>query len=315
MNANQQTAHLAQSVEAMRSRIDSGSEPLGGCGGSTSRRGAAGDLRALRGIHEALARRFGTALSNLLRIPAEARLVGVDPMAYGHFVSRVEPPACFYVLAAEPLDDRLMLDFEPSILHPMIDRLLGGVAADEPPPSRPMTEIELCLAARIVRLFLDECRAAWRDAVDLELDVLQVESNPRLSRILPADESVVVAGFELRVGELRGMMRFCMPCRAIAKVDEALMPERPSPVDGPSPRRLAAVEVTLAETSIRAAELADLQAGDIIVTETPAESPAVVSIDGVERFLAKPGSYQGRKAVRLVKTVGPVDGPVPPDAY
>ena len=46
-----------------------------------------------------------------------------------------------------------MLDIELAILFPMIDRLLGGAGEDEP-PSRALTEIELALAARIVRVFL-----------------------------------------------------------------------------------------------------------------------------------------------------------------
>ena len=129
--------------------------------------------------------------------------------------------------------------------------------------------------------------------VDLNLDVQQFESNPRLSRILPADESVVVLSFELGIAGLRGMMRFCVPYRAIGRIDENLVPERPLPLAQPAPRTMAAVEVTLADTPIQANELADLRVGDIIVTETPAGSPAVVSIDGVDRFLAKPGSYQG----------------------
>jgi flagellar motor switch protein FliM len=311
MNANQQTAHLTRSVEEMRSHLERGNEPHGVCA-SQPRQGSAAQLRQLRTMHESLARGFASALSNLLRTPAEARLVGVDPMAYGHFVSRIEPPACFYILAADPLDDRLMLDFEPSILHPMLDRLLGGMITDEPPPGRPMTEIELCLAARIVRLFLEQCRTAWQKMVDLNLDVQQFESNPRLSRILPADESVVVLSFELGIAELRGMMRFCVPYRAIGRIDETLVPEKPLPVAQPESRTLATVEVTLAETPVQATELADLRVGDIIVTETPADSPAVVSIDGVGRFLAKPGSYQGRKAVRLIETLEPDDRLSPP---
>ena len=66
------------------------------------------------------------------------------------------------------------------------------------------------------------------------------------------------------------------------------------------------VEITLAETQIEAAALADLQVGDIIATETPADRPVKVTIDGDVRFFGKPGTYQGRKAVRLTEPVDPV---------
>ena len=63
------------------------------------------------------------------------------------------------------------------------------------------------------------------------------------------------------------------------------------------------MRITLAETPIAAAELADLRVGDIIATETAAGSPAVVSIDDVAQFRAKAGVCQGRKAVRITEAV------------
>ncbi len=270
-------------------------------------------LRRLRALHEGLARDFSMALSTLLRTPADVSLSGVDQLTYSQFVYNIETPACFYLLKADPLDDRPMLDIEPSILHPMIDRLLGGGRENEPPLGRPLTEIELCLAARIVRLFLQECHHAWKNVLDLKLDVLQVESNPRLLRVLPADEMVVLIGFELAIGELRGMMRLCLPCRAIERIGDKLLAENPALINRPLPNSLAAVKVTLAKTQIAAAELVDLRVGDIIATETDANSPTIVSIEGGAKFRAKPGSYQGRKAVRFTEEIeNPATEPQPP---
>ena len=111
----------------------------------------AGDLRSLQTLHEGLAGVFGAALSAMLRSPVEVSLAGVDQLAYGKFVHGLEDPSCFNVLKAEPLGDRLMLDVELAILYPMLDRLLGGGHDDEPSPRRPPSDIELPLAARIVR--------------------------------------------------------------------------------------------------------------------------------------------------------------------
>ena len=66
-------------------------------------------------------------------------LAGVDQRTYGEFVDNLDTPACFHVLRAGPLDERLLLDIEPSILYPLIDRMLGGGREDEPPLGRPLT--------------------------------------------------------------------------------------------------------------------------------------------------------------------------------
>jgi flagellar motor switch protein FliM len=260
-------------------------------------------LQRLRALHEGLARKFGMALSALLRTPISVTLDGVDQLTYGQFAYNIECPACFYVLKADALNEQAMLDIEPSILHPIIDRLLGGAGDDGSPPERPLTEIEWSLATRIVRLFLQECRAAWSDVLELNLEVCETESNPRLLRALPADERVILIAFRLAMGELWGGVRFCLPERMIERLDEQLSSPMSAPLGRPTPGALAEVRVTLAETPIGAAELADLRVGDIIATETAADHPAVVSIEGVARFHAKPGVCQGRKAVRITEAL------------
>jgi flagellar motor switch protein FliM len=270
----------------------------------------AGELRLLQTLHEGLPAAFGAALSTVLRNSVEVSLAGVDQLAYGKFVHGLEDPSYFNVLKAEPLGDRLMLDVELTILYPILDRLLGG-HGDDPPPRRPPTDIELPLAGRIVRLFLKDLHEAWQGVLPVQFDVLQVGSHPRLLRVLPSDETVVLVSFALTIGNRQGMMRLCLPCRAIRQIADKLTARgrmQPSSAaasgegstedaDDCSPG--AEVAVTLASTSITASELAGLCVGDVIVTETAADSPAVVSIDGQPRFCGKPGASQGRKAVVL----------------
>ena len=258
------------------------------------------DPRTLRALHEQLAGNFGAALSTMLRCPVEVNLVGVESISYGQFVQSLESPSCFHVLKAEPLTDRLMLDIDPAILYPMLDRMLGGGAEDKPPPRRAPSDIELPLVARITRLFLDELHAAWQNILDIAFDVLQVESHPRFLRVLPSDEPVTIVGFQLKVGNSRGMMRLCLPCRAVQQIDDRRA-EVKNESAAASAENDAAVDVTvtLATTTLSAAELRSLRPGDVIVTETDAEAPLSVAVGGGPHFLAKPGACRGRKAIRL----------------
>jgi flagellar motor switch protein FliM len=266
-------------------------------------------LRMLQSVHEGLPGVFGAALSTILRNPVEVRLAGVDQLAYGKFVHGLEDPSYFSVLKAEPLGDRVMLDVELAILYPMLDGLLGG-RADAPSPRRPPSDIELPLASRIVRVFLKELHEAWQSVLPVRFEVLQVGSHPRLLRVLPSDETVALVSFALTIGDRQGMMRLCLPCRAIRQIADKLAGRgrTQSPAaesegaategaDGGS--AAAEAVVTLATTSIAARELGGLRVGDIIVTETAADTPAVVSIAGTPGFRGKPGASQGRKAVVL----------------
>src|ERR1700676_3592973 len=105
-------------------------------------------VRALQTLHEGFSRNFGAALSGLLRSIVEVKLTSVDQLTYSEFVFSLENPTCFNLLKAEPLEGNLILDINPSILYPIIDRLLGGGRDPTPVPRRPLTEIELRRVSR-----------------------------------------------------------------------------------------------------------------------------------------------------------------------
>jgi len=257
------------------------------------------DLRSLRALHERMAAELCTALSTLLRSTVEVHPAGVEQLSYGQFIAGLAAPTCFNVLKAAPLNECFVLDVELSILYPMIDRLLGGGQENEPSPRRPLSDIELPLAARLVRLFLEPLRHAWRDVADLEIEIFRVENNPRLSRTLPSDERIASVGFQLTLGDRQGMLRLGLPCRAIERLDAER--RAASPEDATASDLLVEVGVTVATTHITAGELTDLRVGDILVTETNAENPLVVSVAGQPKFLATAGAHRGRKAVRITK--------------
>src|SRR5262245_48559217 len=142
-------------------------------------------MRALQTLHEGFGRNFAVGLSALLRCMVEVKLTGADQLTYSEFIFSLENPTCFNVLRAEPLEGNLILDINPAILYPIIDRLLGGGREAGPLARRPLTEIELRLVGRITDLFLAELRHAWENVLDLNLEVVRVESNPQLVQIVP----------------------------------------------------------------------------------------------------------------------------------
>ena len=247
-----------------------------------------------------------------MRSIVEVKLTSVDQLTYSEFVFSLENPTCFNLLKAEPLEGNLILDINPSILYPIIDRLLGGGREGGPLARRPLTEIELRLVARITGLFLEELRHAWENVLELKLEVVQVESNPQLVQIVPPNEVVVVISFELTIGDLRGMMNLCIPYNSIERIGGQLSanswvaygrrqatPETIDQISRTVCTSLVQLNVRLAQTRIGTGELISLRVGDIITTHKDIHSPVVVSVEGVPKFHARPGAFKGHKAVLI----------------
>lgn len=273
-------------------------------------------MRALQTLHEGFGRNFAAGLSALLRSMVEVKLTSVDQLTYSEFVFSLENPTCFNLLKADTLEGNLILDINPSILYPIIDRLLGGGREGGPLARRPLTEIELRLVARITDLFLKELSHAWENVLKLDLEVIQVESNPQLVQIVPPNEVVVLISFEITIGDVRGMVNLCVPYNSIERIGGKLTanswvsyarhkptPENIEQIGRTLRSSLVEVNVGLAGTRITTGELVALRVGDIITTEKDARSPLTVTVEGVPKFLASPGAHKGHKAFRVEKTI------------
>ena len=273
-------------------------------------------MRALQTMHEGFGRNFGAAISALLRTMVDVKLTSVDQLTYSEFVFSLENPTCFNLINASPLEGQLILDINPSILFPIIDRLLGGSTTSSAPARRPLTEIELRLVTRITDLFLNEMQHAWENVLLLDLSVERVESNPQLVQIIPANEVVILVSFELTVGETRGMVNLCIPFNSIERISHKLSsnswvsyskrpPTRESIQLVTSRIAEAPVElvVELAETTITTADLIGLRVGDIIASEKDIQEPLTVLVEGRPKFAARPGQFKGRKAIEILEVL------------
>ena len=155
-------------------------------------------------------------------------------------------------------------------------------------------------------------KSAWDNVLELDFQVERVESNPQLVQIVPPNEVVVLIGFELTLGDVRGMMNLCIPFNAIERIGNKLTTNnwvsyhRASPseqsiaelskrLDG----ALLEIVVTLASSRISTADLRGLRIGDSITTDQDVNSPLDVDVEGVKKFHASPGAFKGRKAIQI----------------
>ncbi|MEX0676482.1 MAG: flagellar motor switch protein FliM [Pirellulales bacterium] len=273
--------------------------------------------RAVAQISERCGRQFAAELSVLVRRTARVKLAATTQVTYREFAARLSSPTCFNVLSAAPLEADWFLEIGPAILYPAIDCMLGGGREPAAIAARPLTDIELRLAARVTSLFVRELGAAWRPAVELDLSVKRVASSPHASGFAPAGAAVIWIRFEIEFPGARGMLNLGIPAQSLAAVAEQLTGEtaksRKSPGADPSAKAAspeATVELVacLAHSRINPDEARRLAVGDVITTEQKVDEPIAVWQDGVVSFHARVGAREGHKALEIDKRVpGPQD--------
>lgn len=324
---------LSQSeVESLLSALDPGAPPVESSGRpdrnalitiydfKRPERVSKEQMRALQALHDGFSREFGAGLSSMLRTICEVKLISVDQLTYSEFVFSVENPTCFNLIESRGLDGHFILDLNPSIVFPIVDRLLGGgkESAGQSIPLRPLTEIEVRLASRVTDIALRALENAWNNICDLSLSVAQVESNPQLVQIVPPNEVVVLISFEVSMGDVRGTLNLCLPFNTIEPQASKLTSDswvsyKRKPLDerqklnletGVS-RATVEVSVQLASTSLTTADAMNLEVGDIILTEHDVSRGAQVLIAGRPVFTGFPGVLKGQKAIRVANQIEP----------
>jgi len=280
-------------------------------------------MRALEMLHEGFGRNFGAAISGYLRTIIEVSVAHIEQLTYSEFIHSLPNPTCFNLLKAEQLDGQMCLEISPLIIYPIIDRLLGGSNADLFIPQRPLTQIEQRLVSRITDRATQFLSEAWSNLTPVTFSVQDFESNPQLVQIVPPNETVVVVGFELRMGNRAGTMSLCIPYNVIEPIMNQLSNQnwfayqrRGAPADAVrqvqqtvqrAPVELRAI---LTRTKIRLSELMALEPGDLITTDKPVDSEVTIQIEDRNKFHAKIGQRRGNRSVQISRVVPEAQPPV-----
>jgi flagellar motor switch protein FliM len=275
-------------------------------------------LRAIRGIHDKVARNIASEMSTMLRSIIEIQLQSVDQMTYGEFLMSLPSPTSFNIFSMKPLDGTAILEINPSILFPMVDRLLGGKG--EPySVERELSDIELTLLDNVLKVIMQKLRDSWEPIIKILPVVESKESSPNIVQIVAQNEIVVMIVLEITIGDTSGMINIAYPViylesilsklankdlmlgeRNIKKSRNVELKELVKRADIP-------LEAILGETTLSFAKILDLKAGDTIRLKDAESNQAILSIDGKKLFKSQIGIKNGLKSIKIVDKVQSFD--------
>ena len=271
-------------------------------------------LRAIKGIHDKLARNLASQISSVMRSIVEIRLHSVDQMTYGEFLMSLPSPTSFNVFSIKPLDGNCVLEINPSIAFPMIDRLLGG-NGEGFEASRELTDIEVNLLDAILRMMMQRLKESWSMITDMYPNVEAKESSPNVVQIVSQNEIVIMVVMEIIVGNSSGMINICYPViylepilsrlanRDIMLGETSAKKSRNKELKTLIGRAEVLYEAILGKSIVSVNEFLNLKEGDILRLDRSANDKAIVTIDKKEVFLAEVGLYRFRKSIRIEELI------------
>ncbi len=271
-------------------------------------------LRAVKGIHDKMARNLAAQISSIMRSIVEIQLHSVDQMTYGEFLMSLPSPTSFNVFSIKPLDGSCAVEINPSIAFPMIDRLLGGLG-ESFESTRELTDIELNLLDSILRIIMQRLKEAWAPITDMYPSIEAKESSPNVVQVVSQNEIVIMVVMEIIIGSSSGMINICYPViylepilsrlanRDIMLGETSAKKSRNKELKALVSRAEVFNEAIIGKADLSVGELLDIEEGDVIRLNRAADDHAIVSIDKKDLFLAEIGLHRFRKSIKIKELI------------
>src|SRR6056297_3130997 len=271
-------------------------------------------------MHETFARLTTTSLSAQLRSIVTVHVASVDQLTYEEFIRSIPSPATLAVINMDPLKGSAIFEIDPAITFSVIDRLFGG-PGDEAKLDRELTDIETSVMENIIVRILGNMREAWSQVIDLRPRLGQIETTPQFAQIVPPTEMVVLVTLETKVGEVEGMMNFCIPYLTIEPIISKLSAQYwySSVRRGATTEnlnilrdRLATIEVTMVvevgAMNLQVRDVLNLQVGDVIrLQDTHIDDNMALRVGDRKKFWCKPGQIANKLAVQVIGMIEEIE--------
>ena len=278
-------------------------------------------LRAIQMIHESFARQITTVMSTLIRSIVSAEVASVEQLAYEEFVNYMVQPTVIGMIEMHPFDGNMLMEVNPNLVFAMIDRMLGG-KGNFSGKARELTDIEKTVIERVLMRILELLEDSWSTVVDVRFRFESMESNPFFVQICSPTDMVLVVIMDLKVGDVEGMLSLCFPYFLMEPIIDKLSSQqwfastshkKDEEVQAnllTSMRHVKMpVAMELGHTVLSLSEVYALQAGDVIKLDETKDSDVSVRVGNQVRFMAKPGTVDGRLAVELTQVLKQDDQP------
>jgi len=271
-------------------------------------------LRAIKSIHDKMSRNLASNISTVMRSIIEIQLLSVDQMTYGEFLMSLPSPTSFNIFSLKPLDGSAVLEINPSIVFPMLDRILGG-KGESYDSERELTDIELNLMDTILKLIMNKLKDSWAGITDLYPIVESKESSPNVIQIVAQNEIVIMIVLEITIGETSGMINLAYPViylepilSKLANKDIMIGEKNAKKSKNSELRELVnraemVNEGILGETELNIKDLLALEKGSVIRLNQPATDTAILTVDKKEIFEATMGIHRHHKTLKITKII------------
>lgn len=268
-------------------------------------------IRALERYFESASKAMTASIGDRLRMDVICDCVATEQMRFQSWIALLTGPVAIYTMRMPPLEAPVLLAANTSLLYGAVDRILGGSGRMERVPND-FTAAEYTVADAFITPCLDRICESLKEVVPLDWSIEGRYTNPSMAQVLPGQDVVVCAHFQISGDALIGDLRLAFPFHAIERYLGVLGEPGKTRVE-PGAMRIPIEEslrtssvpmhVNLGEATLVLSQLLGLSVGDVIPLQTRFGEPLSAPVQGRVKFRGQVGTVGRRLVFRIGEVV------------
>jgi flagellar motor switch protein FliM len=268
-----------------------------------------GRLPALDIINERFARGFQRHFNEMILSSVEVTAGEVKIIKMIDYLRNLFVPTSLNLYRINPLNGVSLFTLDSKLIFTAVDIYFGGTGLlPFKIEGREYTPVEMSMIKSILDISTENMRKAWAPVMDVEIEYMHSEMNPKFAGIVDATDMIVVSPINVRFEGVEGRVDIVMPYAMLEPVRDKLE-EGMQNLQGETDNRWSKtlreesknIEVTLsaslAEIAMDMSDILNMEKGDII----PIEMPKLVTIKAEDIAVArgKIGISHDKKAIKI----------------
>lgn len=275
-------------------------------------------LKHLFSIYENYARLVSSHITGILQTYSLVEIIEVEEQQYYEFNNALPDSVLmglidFDIKDSEDEEDLVIMDISKEVGFCSFDRLLGG-SGKPLKEDREFTEIEIGVMEYFFKGMVNLMKNVWFDYLEIAPRLMKIETNSRILQGIGADENVVIIVMSIKVNETLGKINICIPATTLDMLFKKKMSQTKKNIkrgdqQAEETRRLniineirkteLEIKGVLGDTEVLSQDIYELEVGDIIKLNKPANSMVDIVVNDEVWFRGEMGDYNKKRAIQI----------------
>ncbi|MBW2302786.1 MAG: flagellar motor switch protein FliM [Deltaproteobacteria bacterium] len=262
-------------------------------------------------VHGRFCQKFRGTLSSALRKMVDVTNNPIGTIRYSDFQRSLPVPTSMHLFKMEPLRGTGILVIESRLVFALIEAFFGGSGTGSTKiEGRDFTPIEKRMIEKVVQMALVNLTESWEDVYPIKTEFIRSESNPLVVNVVPGEELLILAKFEVELNKPLGNITMCVPVSTFQPIRQKLSGgyrDEDYKVDSEWLNTLreqveeteVELSVFLGRTELAVRDLINMREGDIIILDNEFRKPLMATVEGVPKFNGYAGRWKNRKVFKV----------------